>query len=74
MNEPADESEILRRLEIENEAIAAAIGDAVREALWRHKRLGQYVVGWRDGQVVRIPPEEIPVDEPPPPFHLGSYR
>jgi hypothetical protein len=37
--------------------------DAVRQALSRHKRLGQSIVVWRDGHVVEIPPEEIPVDE-----------
>lgn len=37
---------------------------AVREALWRHKRLGQYIAASRDGKVVIIPPEKIPVDDP----------
>lgn len=36
---------------------------AVREALWRHKRLGQAIAASRDGKVVIIPPEEIPVDD-----------
>lgn len=35
---------------------------AVREALLRHKLLGNPVAVWRDGRVVWIPPEEIPVD------------
>jgi hypothetical protein len=34
---------------------------AVRLALWRHKQLGQYIAASRDGKVVIIPPEEIPV-------------
>jgi hypothetical protein len=38
---------------------------AVRQALWRHKRLGQSVAAWQDGKVVIIPPEEIPVDDEP---------
>ena len=33
------------------------------EALWRHKRLKQSVVVWRDGKVVIVPPEEIPVED-----------
>ena len=34
---------------------------AVAEALDRKRRLGQYAVMWRDGQVVRIEPEdEVP--------------
>jgi hypothetical protein len=35
---------------------------AVREALLRHKRLGNAVAVWRNGKVVWIPPDEIPVD------------
>jgi hypothetical protein len=36
---------------------------AVRQALLRHKRLGNPIASWRDGKVVLIPPEEIPVDD-----------
>ncbi|MCI0525641.1 MAG: hypothetical protein L0Y75_10300 [Acidobacteria bacterium] len=36
---------------------------AVRQALWRHKRLGQSVAAWRDGKVVIVPPEQIPVED-----------
>lgn len=32
---------------------------AVRHALLRHKRLGNPIAAWKDGQVVIIPPEEI---------------
>lgn len=39
---------------------------AVKEALWRHKRLGQSIAASRDGKVVIIPPEEIPVEDEPP--------
>lgn len=34
---------------------------AGREALARHKALGQSVAIWRDGKVVVIPPEEIEI-------------
>ena len=34
---------------------------AGREALARHKALGQSVAVWRDGRVVVIPPEEIEI-------------
>jgi hypothetical protein len=37
--------------------------DAVRQALWRRKRLGQSVAASRDGKVVIVLPEEIPVDD-----------
>lgn len=36
---------------------------AVAAALWRHKQLGQSVAVLRDGEVVIVPPDEIPVDE-----------
>lgn len=34
-----------------------ALRRAVAEALERKRRLGQYAVIWRDGQVVRIEPD-----------------
>lgn len=40
-------------------AVERALKRAVREAVLRHKRLGEPIVGWRDGRVVEIPPEEI---------------
>jgi hypothetical protein len=41
-----------------------AIRLGVRRALWRHKQLGESVAVWRDGKVVILKPEEIPVDSP----------
>ncbi|HET6883084.1 MAG TPA: hypothetical protein VFI31_23145 [Pirellulales bacterium] len=49
----------------EGTAIDAALKAAVREAVLRHKRLGQPIVEWRDGRAVLTPPEEIVVEEPP---------
>ena len=46
------------------ELLTAASQEAVREALIYHKRNGNSVVGWRDGRVVIVPPEEIEVDPP----------
>ena len=43
----------------------AVMRRAVREALLRHKRLGESIAVWSDGQVVIVPPEEIVVDEEP---------
>ncbi len=43
--------------------IDAALERAGRQALLLHKRAGQPVVVWRDGQVVWVPPEEIEVNE-----------
>jgi hypothetical protein len=41
--------------------ILEALRTAVREALIRHKRLGNPVAVWRDDRVVWIEPEDIPV-------------
>jgi hypothetical protein len=44
-------------------SVARAVRDALREALIRHKRLGQWICV-RDGErVVEIPPEKIRVDD-----------
>jgi len=42
-------------------AIDRALKQAVQDALLRHKQIGLPVAVWRDGKVVWIPPEEIPV-------------
>jgi hypothetical protein len=42
--------------------ILKAMTEAGREALLRHKRLGNPVAVWRDGRVVWLRPEEIPTD------------
>jgi len=46
------------------EQIEEVCGRAVRRALAVHKALGLDTVVWRDGQVVHVPPEELP-DLPP---------
>jgi hypothetical protein len=43
------------------DAITAAMQEAVHEALLMHKKLGYPIATWRDGQVVWIEPEDIPV-------------
>jgi hypothetical protein len=42
--------------------ILRALREAVREALLDHKRAGNPVAIWRDGRVVWVQPEDIPVD------------
>lgn len=37
---------------------------AVRHALLMHKRIGNPIATWKDGKVVIIQPEDIPVEEP----------
>jgi hypothetical protein len=43
------------------EAIKSALGQAVGEALLKHKQAGNPVAVWRNGQVVWVKPEDIPV-------------
>jgi len=42
--------------------ILRAVREAVRDALLDHKRAGNPVAIWRDGGVVWVQPEDIPVD------------
>lgn len=43
--------------------IQNALNRAVRDALQMHKRMGNPICGWRDGQIVWIQPEDIPTPE-----------
>ncbi len=45
--------------------VEAAMNKGVREALRRHKLLGESIAVWRDGKVVIVPPEEIEIPELP---------
>lgn len=58
--------ELTSRLFIDHaEDIEVVLRRAVKHALIRHKRLGNPIAVWKDGKVVIIPPEEIPVDDSP---------
>jgi hypothetical protein len=56
----------------EPEAVTRAITKAMREAVLRHKALGQSIYEWRDGRVVEIPASKIRV--PRAPAARGSRR
>ena len=43
------------------ERITYALEQGVRDALVKHKQTGNPVVVWRDGKIVWLKPEEIPV-------------
>jgi len=58
--EPKPDVDALLR---DHRVVEAAMGRAVRRALWVHKQLGQSIAVWRDGRVVVLSPEEIPVDD-----------
>ena len=46
-------------------AVKAAMDQGIRDALLRHKLLGESIAVWRDGKVVIVPAEEIVVPELP---------
>ncbi|MBI1762699.1 MAG: hypothetical protein HYR56_14790 [Acidobacteria bacterium] len=48
---------------IHGKEVEVLFQQAVQRALWRHKRLGNPVSVWENGQVVIVPPEEIEIDE-----------
>ena len=45
----------------DKDVLMTAAKEAVRDALARHKKLGHSVVTWRDGRVVILRAEEIPL-------------
>ena len=52
---------MIEEMMIEGTEVEAALQRAVREALLRHKKLGNSIAVWEDGKVVIIPPEDIQV-------------
>ncbi|MDB5320170.1 MAG: hypothetical protein JWN40_1801 [Phycisphaerales bacterium] len=42
-----------------DDALARGVADAIR----RHKKLGNSIVIWRDGQIVHVPADQIQVPE-----------
>jgi len=53
------EPDMDRLMQEKDGAIDLALRNAVREALLRHKRLGQSVVVSKDGNLVKLSPDEI---------------
>lgn len=51
-----------QKLSDETKAIEHAMRRAVEHALLTHKRAGNTVATWRDGQVVLVQPENIPIE------------
>lgn len=56
----------LARLQAQSAAVEAAIAASVDDALRMHKRLGNAIAVWEDGQVVWIPADQIDVDDAAP--------
>ena len=63
-NLPQVESSPKIHLVNQADEIERILRTAVRHELSIHKRLGNPIATWKDGKVVIIPPEEIPVDDP----------
>ena len=42
--------------------VKQALARGVRQALWRHKQLGNPICVWQDNKVVWIAPEDIEVE------------
>lgn len=47
----------------DKEKITKALSKAVKEALLQHKRAGNPVASWKDGKIVWIQPEDIPIED-----------
>ena len=47
----------------DDELMDQALRDAVNDALLDHKRAGNPICVWRDGKVVWIQPQDIPVSD-----------
>jgi len=62
-----DAPRTIKEILLETDLADRAVRKGVREALLRHKRLGQPIAVSEQGKVVWIPPEEIevPPEEPP---------
>jgi hypothetical protein len=54
------------RLIREGTLVDEAMRLAVRDAMRLHKKLGDPVVGWKDGRVVWVPADQIELEEEPP--------
>lgn len=70
----SEKKDRMDRMFADGHEIDQALRDGVQEALWRHKQLGQRVVGTVDGKLIWLSPEEIPVTEPPPPLANGHGK
>jgi hypothetical protein len=56
-----DEPRDVRAIMLDSDLVERALREGVIRELIRHKRLGNPIVVWRDGQVVWIPAEEIEI-------------
>ena len=62
---PEDELDPIARAFAEGTPVDQAIEEAVREALKLHKRAGNPIVVWRNGEMHWIQPEDIRLPDEP---------
>lgn len=53
-----DNQELMRRIDL-------GVRRGVARAIAEHKKAGRSIVVWRDGKVVKVPPEDIQVPKEP---------
>jgi hypothetical protein len=53
----------IAKLLADDRVITRALRKGVRAALRSHKQAGNPICEWRDGKIVWIPPDKVPVDE-----------
>jgi hypothetical protein len=46
----------------EGTQVDAAVREALRDVRILHKRMGVPLVGWKNGELVEIPPDQIEID------------
>jgi hypothetical protein len=62
----------LEELFEDDQAIGEALLEAARDARRFHKALGNPMATWADGRVVWVQPEDIRIDDEPPPADGSS--
>ena len=62
MNRISEQPNPLQAFE-DHALVLRALRAGVREAIRRHKQAGCPMVIWRDGHVVKVPPEEIVIPD-----------
>lgn len=53
------------RIKAKHRRIESGVKAAIAEALERHRKLGESIAVWRDGQVVVLRAEQIPLAQEP---------
>lgn len=60
--EPQEREKVVNRF-VDDEEVDTAVKEAVRRALAEHKRKGNAIAVWEEGEVRIVSPEEIQVPE-----------